>query len=81
MTDLLLPVDYLINFVAKLDPNDPKNPSLIAWPKWSDANGSPAMLTFLDRPIGGLLGLAITSDTYRKAAMDFLVQLSLKYPI
>jgi hypothetical protein len=74
-------VDYLINFVNKLDPNDPSNPTLLAWPKWDNTNGSPAMMTFLDRPLGGINGLAITSDTYRKAAMDYLIKLTRKYPI
>ena len=74
-------IDYLVNFVTKLDPNDASNLGLINWPRWSDAQGSPSMLAFLDRPLGGVLGLAIQSDTYRKAAMDFLIQLALKYPI
>jgi hypothetical protein len=80
-TDPSLAVDYLVNFVSTLNPNDANNPTLLAWPKWDNTNGSPAMMTFLDRPLGGINGLAITSDTYRKAAIDFIIKLSLKYPI
>ncbi|KAL8278082.1 hypothetical protein RQP46_009542 [Phenoliferia psychrophenolica] len=39
------------------------------------------LLTFLDRPSGGLLGLALTLDTYRSAAMDYVTLLSRKYPM
>lgn len=78
-------VDYLVNFVNTLDPNKASNgvtnPGIITWPKWDKTNGSPAMLAFTDRPEGGTLGLTIQSDTYRQAAIDFLIKLALKYPI
>lgn len=38
-------------------------------------------MTFLDRPLGGLLGLSVTLDTYRAAAMDYVTLLSRKYPM
>jgi hypothetical protein len=75
-------VDYLVNFVTKGDPNDSNNLGLLPWPKWDNTNGSPASMAFVDRPKGvGTLGLEVISDTFRKANIDYLIQLSLKYPI
>ncbi|KAL8277084.1 hypothetical protein RQP46_010512 [Phenoliferia psychrophenolica] len=71
-------LDYLINFTVNLDPNSGHNPG-INWPEWTPA--VPNMLTFLDRPLGGLLGLSITLDTYRQAAMNYVTVLSRKYPM
>lgn len=71
-------IDYFVNFANTLDPNDATDPSLIHWPQWSLL--TPHMLEFVDRPLGGALGLAITLDNYRQASMAYLIALSLKYP-
>ncbi|KAL8287266.1 hypothetical protein RQP46_003718 [Phenoliferia psychrophenolica] len=71
-------LDYLISFTNTLDPNSPNN-SGIFWPEWSPK--VPNLLTFLDRPLGGVLGLAITLDTYRLAAMEYITELGMKYPL
>ena len=63
---------YLINFVNNLNPN---GSGLLSWPKYSTS--SPQLLTFQD----GLTPLAITQDTFRQAAMNFLTQLSLVNPL
>ena len=60
-------LDYLINFVVNLDPNDASNKGIIHWAEWSPS--TPNMLTFVQQPLGGLLGLTFTLDTYRLAAM------------
>jgi len=64
--------DYLINFAANLDPN---HSSLFNWPQWT--SGSPTLLTFLD----GLIPLELGQDTYRQDAMNYMINLTLKYPI
>lgn len=72
-------LDYLINFCVALDPNSAGNAGIIHWPQWTPT--VPSLLTFLDRPLGGLLGLSITLDTYRSAAMEYVTLLSRKYPM
>lgn len=64
--------DYLINFVANLDPNGNTN---IAWPQYTLQ--SPNMLTLYDNPDY----LNITQDTYRAKAIAYLTALSLVHPI
>ncbi|EGN97860.1 hypothetical protein SERLA73DRAFT_109097 [Serpula lacrymans var. lacrymans S7.3] len=64
--------DYLVRFVANLDPNG--NTS-IYWPQYTTQ--SPNLLTFR----GGLTRLNITQDTYRKEAMDYITNLFLQYPM
>lgn len=64
--------DYLIRFVATLNPNGNTG---ISWPKWT--SDSPRMLMFQD----GLIPLTITQDTYRKDAMNLLNEILLKYPV
>ncbi|VDC05628.1 unnamed protein product [Peniophora sp. CBMAI 1063] len=64
--------EYLVRFVAKLDPN---GGSLKNWPKYSTS--SPTLMTFLD----GLTPTKLTSDTFRTAGFNILTQLSLKYPL
>lgn len=113
-------IDYMVNFVTTLDPNQvpsssiystsaaqtagsttpvgsvsvsgsttvtttssSNNPNLIYWPQYIlsaiPAPSDKQMLTFLDRPSGGLLGLAITFDTYRESAMQVLTAFTLKF--
>ncbi|KAJ7366221.1 Alpha/Beta hydrolase protein [Mycena albidolilacea] len=64
--------DYLINFAAKQDPNGNTVPN---WPAYTTA--APNLMTFLD----GLFPTTITQDTYRAAAMQFLTNLTLQFPI
>ncbi|KAJ7868803.1 Alpha/Beta hydrolase protein [Mycena olivaceomarginata] len=64
--------DYLINFAAKQDPNGKTVPN---WPAYTTA--APNLMTFLD----GLFPTTITQDTYRAAAMQFLTNLTLQFPI
>lgn len=68
--------DYLINFVNNLDPNGKTG---ISWPKYTAA--SPQLLEFYDIIIPGINGLKITTDNYRVDAMNFITQLSLKFPL
>ncbi len=56
--------DYLIRFVANLDPNDAS--TNITWPKWTAE--SPLMLSFND----GAVAQNVTEDTYREEAIDTL---------
>ncbi|KAF5315368.1 hypothetical protein D9619_007115 [Psilocybe cf. subviscida] len=74
--------DALINFVNTLDPNKPaKNAanssgsllSNINWLPWGSSSTQLPMLTFAD----GAPGVSITSDTYRKDAMDLLNDIEL----
>ena len=64
--------DYLIRFVANLDPN---GKSGIYWPEYTTQ--FPSLLTFLDGPVP----LKITQDTYRVDATTFLTEFSLAHPI
>lgn len=64
--------DYLVRFVANLDPNGGTG---INWPKYTTA--SPKLLTFLD----GLIPLTITQDDYRKDAIAYLTNITLAHPI
>ncbi|KAH9480374.1 Lipase 1 [Psilocybe cubensis] len=66
--------DYLIRFATNLNPN---SNSLLSfqWPKYELKNRQ--LLTFLD----GLIPLAITADTYRQAAMNFLTTVTLANPV
>ncbi|KAF7974292.1 hypothetical protein HWV62_12434 [Athelia sp. TMB] len=64
--------DYLINFVANLDPNGSTN---IPWPRYTPL--APNLLTLYDNP--DLLN--ITQDTFRLAPIKYLIDLSLLHPI
>jgi len=64
--------DYLINFAVRLDPNDG---ALLSWPKYNTK--TPKLLTFQD----GHNPLNITDDTFRKDAMDFLLNVMVDNPI
>jgi len=61
--------DYLIRFVATLNPNGNTG---INWPKYTTA--SPNLLTFNDNL---LFPLTVTQDTYRSEAMQFLINVTL----
>lgn len=65
--------DYLVNFVATLNPNGAGGQ--LYWPPYTKA--SPNMMTFQD----GLVPLAITQDTYRVAPMQFLTNTLYANPI
>ena len=64
--------DYLIRFVANLDPNGITG---VNWPKYRTE--SPNMLTFFD----GLTKLGITQDTYRQEPITYMINLTLANPI
>ncbi|KAI0265660.1 carotenoid ester lipase precursor [Gloeopeniophorella convolvens] len=64
--------DYLIRFVATLNPNGNTG---IPWPLYT--NKSPRLLTFLD----GATPLTITEDSYRIPQMEFLTELLLANPL
>jgi hypothetical protein len=74
--------DYFVRFVARLDPNDITQ---VFWPKYT--NEARELLTLFDgstAPVktgqetldeGAILPVAITRDTFRKEAIDFVVKL------
>ncbi|KIJ12396.1 hypothetical protein PAXINDRAFT_14722 [Paxillus involutus ATCC 200175] len=63
---------YLVRFVSNLDPNGGTD---LYWPQYTTAE--PNMLEFLD----GLIPQALTEDTYRVEAMEFLTNVTLTYPL
>ncbi|KAF9028912.1 carotenoid ester lipase precursor [Hymenopellis radicata] len=64
--------DYIIRFVATLNPNGNTG---ITWPKYTKE--SPKMLSFND----GLFPLTVTEDTYREDQMNTLNEILLANPI
>ncbi|KAI0665708.1 carotenoid ester lipase precursor [Trametes maxima] len=63
--------DYLIRFASTLDPN---GDGVFHWPQYTQEN--PQLLTFRD----GEVPLALSLDTYRAEAIDYVTELSLAYP-
>ncbi|KAF9007674.1 carotenoid ester lipase precursor [Hymenopellis radicata] len=63
--------DYIIRFIAHLNPNGDTG---ITWPKWTSE--SHQMLSLNE----GEVPQSIVEDTYRKEAMDTLNQIMLEYP-
>ena len=70
--------DLLVRFVATLDPNDPKNASAVYWPAWEDCADGPEMLALVSE---GNVTQTVIKDTFRKEAIEFLVELGLKEPL
>ncbi|KAF9049528.1 carotenoid ester lipase precursor [Hymenopellis radicata] len=66
--------DYLIRFVANLDPNS-NGDTGITWPKWT--TDSPQLVSFND----GSVSENITDDTYRKEAMETLNAILFENPV
>ncbi len=64
--------DYIVRFVANLDPNGDTG---ITWPKWT--TDSPKLLSFNDDSVPQ----NITEDTYREEAIDTLNAILLQYPL
>ncbi|KAF9233244.1 Alpha/Beta hydrolase protein, partial [Melanogaster broomeanus] len=62
---------YLVRFVANLDPNGGSD---LYWPQYTTAE--PNMLEFLD----GVIPQALTQDTYRAEAIEYLTNVTLVYP-
>jgi carboxylesterase type B len=62
--------EYLVRFVANLDPN---GAGTLSWPMWT--TNSPNLLTFLD----GLIPQQITQDTYRADAIAYMNSVNLAY--
>ena len=68
--------DFLVRFVNTLDPNDPTRESgSVDWPAYTQED--PQLLVFQEGPTT----LATIPDTFRKEAMDFVMQLSLSQPL
>ncbi|KAF9234882.1 Alpha/Beta hydrolase protein [Melanogaster broomeanus] len=63
---------YLVRFVANLDPNGDSD---LYWPQYTTAE--PNMLELLDR----VIPQALTQDTYRAEAIEYLINLTLEYPL
>ena len=68
--------DFLVRFVNTLDPNDPNaKHGAVQWPAYTAE--APQLLAFQE----GATPLAVIEDTFRKEAMDFVLQLSLAHPL
>ncbi len=67
--------DYIIRFTNKLDPNG-KEGLGITWPKWDPAK--PKALVLTDDLFTPLL---IGDDNYRSRALDYVANMSIRYPI
>ncbi|KAF9478094.1 carotenoid ester lipase [Pholiota conissans] len=69
--------DNLIQFAYNLNPNlDTTNDSFPEWPEYTTE--APQLYTF---PIFGGGDVEITNDTYREEPMQFLMNISLAYPL
>jgi acetylcholinesterase len=66
--------DYIIRFTNKLDPNG--EGLGIPWPQWYPA--SPKALVLRDDADSPLI---IANDTYRSLDLDYIADLSLRYPL
>ncbi|KAF9230427.1 Alpha/Beta hydrolase protein [Melanogaster broomeanus] len=62
---------YLVRFVTSLDPNGDSD---LYWPQYTTAE--PNMLEFLE----GEIPQALTQDTYRAEAIEYLTNVTLVYP-
>lgn len=67
--------DYIIRFTNKLDPNGGKEVG-ITWPHWDPAK--PKALVLTDSILSPLV---INDDNYRSRALDYVADLSIRYPI
>lgn len=67
--------DYIIRFTDNLDPNGREGMG-IPWPQWDPAK--PKALVLTDQMLNPLI---IDDDNYRTNALNFVGNLSLKYPI
>ncbi|KAF8833265.1 hypothetical protein BDN67DRAFT_1017758 [Paxillus ammoniavirescens] len=63
---------YLVHFINNLDPNSGMD---LHWPQYTTVK--PHMLEFLKGPILQ----ALTEDTHRVEAMEFLMKVMLAYPL
>ncbi|KAI0036275.1 carotenoid ester lipase precursor [Vararia minispora EC-137] len=64
--------DYLVRFVARLDPNGATG---ITWPAYTPA--APSLLTLLD----GVTPLTLSNDTFRLEGMQAIVEAELAHPL
>jgi acetylcholinesterase len=67
--------DYIIRFTNKLDPNGREGLG-IQWPKWDPKR--PRALIFKDDANSRLV---IDRDDYRANALNYVANLSIRYPI
>lgn len=67
--------DYILRFTNNLDPNGRVGLG-IQWPKWDPAE--PKALVLMDKTLTPLI---IDDDNYRTRALDYVANLSLRYPI
>ena len=70
--------DYIIQFVATLDPNGGSNRTAIPWPRYDPAARKMLLVRELE---GEDERLAIGRDDAREEAMEYVAALSLKYPL
>jgi hypothetical protein len=68
-------MDYIIRFTNNLDPNGRVGIG-IPWPKWDPAK--PKALIITDDIISPL---RIDDDNYRSRALDYVANMSIRYPI
>lgn len=68
--------DYLVRFVATLDPNDYTNSSAIRWPAYNTTD-VPEYLLLLD----SATSMEVKKDTFREEAISFLTDLCLAEPL
>ena len=74
--------DFFVRFVNTLDPNDSSNAKgatargpAFHWPAYTAQ--APQLLAFQE----GATPLAVIQDTFRKEAIDFVMELSLAQPL
>ena len=70
-------MDHIVWFTNKLNPNGETGPGpKVIWPQWTPR--SPKALIFQE---GVLFHRVIGDDNYRTSAMEFMKNISLRYPI
>ncbi|KAF8971835.1 carotenoid ester lipase [Flammula alnicola] len=70
--------DYLVQFINNLDPNlnRTRDPRLPRWPEYTSQ--APLLYTF---PNISIFPVTLSNDTYREGPMQYLMNLSLAYPL
>jgi acetylcholinesterase len=68
-------MDYILRFTDTLDPNGSRGLG-IPWPKWNP--DKPKALILQD---SALFPLIIGDDNYRSRALEYVTNMSIRYPI
>lgn len=68
--------DYIVRFAVNLNPNGGSD---LTWPQYTTQ--SPTLMTFLGGVNGNLSILQLSQDTFRQAAISYLIELELEYPL